>query len=466
MVTYIPQKISNTGFLIYAISIVLVSLAFINFAIDWRWMLLGFVEVGTFFLLSNRMSRQWQRSLPKNFALNLFTISFLLRLAWVVFSYFFYINLTGQPFEFDAADSLAYHEDPAWLASEPWETTWNYLFRDRAGYSDSGYVLYMTVVYKIFGPSIFFARVLKCVISSITVVLLYRLATRTAGEEVGRMTGVFAMLMPNLIIYCGLHLKETEMVFLLVAFLERADHALRAPKIRFWDVAIPLLLGISLFTFRTVLGAVALFAFIAGVLFNSASKTKWGRRIRVAAWILLALGVMAGGAIVSEVEQYWNDRGSNQALKREQQTFRGNQWARYATAPVMAPMMFVIPLSTMVDTGQENQMVMHGGNFVRNFMGAFVILTLVSVFFEKKNWRDFSLLGSFVIGYLMVIAMSGFANSERFVLPALPVLIIMWAYGISELNMKKFRFVRIWYIIVPVMEFAWAYFKIGSRGLL
>ena len=169
---------------------------------------------------------------------------------------------------------------------------------------------------------------------------------------------------------------------------------------------------------------------------------------------------------LNEVEQLWTNRGANQEAKRMEQTSRGNQWAKYATGTVMAPMIFIMPLSTMVDTGQGNQMVIHGGNYVRNFMGVFVLITLFVVLFKKKNWRNFALIGSFVVGYLGIISMSGFANAERFLLPGLPCLIIMWAYGISELTPKSFKFVKYWYVIVPVIEIGWAYFKIGSRGLL
>ena len=75
-------------------------------------------------------------------------------------------------------------------------------------------------------------------------------------------------------------------------------------------------------------------------------------------------------------------------------------------------------------------------------------------------------MGSFVIGYLSVIALSGFASSERFLLPGLPGLIILWANGVSELSVKNYKFVRFWCLLVVVMEVGWAYFKIGSRGLL
>jgi hypothetical protein len=466
MITYFPKTISNRGVLLYVASLAAVSIAFANYAMDAVWIGLGMVEVIAFFLLSNRLTQQWQRVSVRDFTKNLVVTAFLLRLVWVLFSYFFYQSKIGVPFEFGAADSLGYHGEAEWLAGEPWTYIWHYLFVSRSGVSDSGYSLYLTFVYKVFGPNVLVARLLKALYGALTCMLLYLLAARNMGERVGRMAGIFAMLMPNLIIYCGMHLKETEMLLLIVAFLERADYVLRAKKYTWWNILLPLALAGSLFMFRTVLGVVALFAFATAVIFSPDRVVGKGRKVMLAVWVLLAIAVLAGGTIRTEVEGYWENWDSNQDLKRTQQTSRGNQWAKYATATVLAPMEFVMPLSTMVDTGQHNQMVLHAGNFVRNFMGVFVLIALITVLFVKKNWRNFSLVGSFVIGYLGVISLSGFANSERFLLPGLPCLIIIWAYGISELNAKNYKYFNYWSLIVVVMEVAWAYFKIGSRGWL
>jgi hypothetical protein len=184
------------------------------------------------------------------------------------------------------------------------------------------------------------------------------------------------------------------------------------------------------------------------------------------AWGILAISTLAGGVISTEIQSTWEDRGDNQIAKRTHQTNKGNQWAKYATGTVMAPMMFVMPFPTMVDVDQQyNQQMLSGGNYVRNFFGGFVLIAIFSAIFITKNWRNLSLIGSFAIAYLGIISSSGFANSERFLLPALPILLIMAAYGISLLNAKNYRFVKIWYYVVPVMAVAWAFFKLGSRGL-
>ena len=466
MITYFPKTISNRGLALYMASLLLVSIAFMNYAMNVVWFVLGILEVSLFFLVSNNLTKKWG-SLPSGlFIKNVFWVALLLRVVWVVFSYFFYMSQTGQPFEYEARDALGYHLDAEWLASESWDTTWFYLFKGRSNYSDSGYCLYLTLLYRIIGPNVFLTRIIKAIYSALTCVLVFKLASRTMGENVGKIAAIFAMLMPNLIIYCGLHLKETEMILLMVLFLERSDYLLRSRKITLVNVLVPTVIAGILFLFRTVAGVVAFFSLVTALLFSPNRVVKKGRRIVLVAWTILGISVLAGGTIMNEVEEMWANRNSNQESKRTEQTLRGNQWAKYATGTVMAPMVFVLPFSTMVDTGQENQMMLHGGNYVRNFMGVFVLIALISALFVKKNWRNFALIGSFVIGYLGIISMSGFANSERFLLPGLPCLIIFWAYGVSILNKKSYRFVKIWYYIVPVMEIGWAVFKIGSRGLL
>ena len=131
----------------------------------------------------------------------------------------------------------------------------------------------------------------------------------------------------------------------------------------------------------------------------------------------------------------------------------------------MAPMIFVLPFSTMIDVDQQYaQQTKHGGNFIRNFMGFFAFLAIFEAF-RRKQWRDFSLIGAFVVAYLGVVSLSGFSNSERFLLPGLPCLIMMWSYGVSVLRKWSFKLLPYWCVVVFAMEFAWAYFKLGSRGL-
>ncbi len=466
MVLFFPKQIAQRAIVVYLASLVVVSILFMSHAMEIGYILLGCLFVFSFFILVVRCTTEWMTISEKAYVKYVFFISLALRSVWVVFSYFFYIEVTGIPFEFSAADSMGYHYDAEWLAGSPWSETWSFLFGGYKNYSDSGFPFYLAIVYRIFGSGIIIPRLINALLSSWTCILVYRLSSRTFGEETGKMAGIMMAFMPNLIIYCGYHLKETVMLFLEVACLERIDFMVRNHRFALRDFVLPVLLALSLFFFRTVLGAAVVFAFASTILLSSApAMKKTGKRIALIGWGVLALVVLGGGTIATEVEGYWEQREENVVRKRFQQTVRGNKWAQYATGAVMAPMVFTLPFATMVNVDEQyGQQEKSGGNYIRNFMGFFAILAVYEAF-RRKKWRNFVLIGAFVVAYLCVISTSGYSNSERFLLPALPGLIMMWAYGVSALREKTYKLLTPWCFVVFAMEVGWAYFKLGSRGL-
>ena len=466
MIPFFPKQIATKGIYLYLGALAAVSIFFIRHAMSWEYILMGIAWVVGFFLLSSYCSKKWQDLPQKRLLINLFFIALGLRVFWVFFSYIFYTIKTGIPFEFSAGDALWYYEESTGNIHTEWKNIWNYLFVDTTSVSDSGYVFYLTFWAKIFGENILFPRLINSVFSAAAVPLIYLLAKRNIGEEGGRLAAIFACFMPNLIFYCGLHMKEAFMIFLIVAYLERADYLIRSKHYNILNIALPVFLALVLFTFRTVLGAVAVFSLATALVFTNTSVIGRGKRIMLIGWGVLAALTFTGGTIMNEVDGLIEQKDINQSNKRLMQTERGNQWAKYATGTVMAPMMFVLPFPTMVDVDEQyTQQMLSGGNFVRNFLGGFVLIAVFSAIFITKNWRNLSLIGSFVIAYLGIVSISGFSNSERFLLPGLPVLLIMAAYGVTLLNEKNYKFIKIWYWVVPVMAFAWAFFKLGSRGL-
>ena len=467
MVPFFPKQIVNRAVLVYGIALALVSVLFFSHTMKIGYYVLGILFVTIFFTLTHIWSLQWRREEKKYYISTIFWLAVLLRFVWVVASYFYYIEVTGTPFEVDSADARGYHYEAEWLASEPWSVAWHYYFGSNVtGISDVGYPLYLTVLYKVFGPIIIIPRIIKVFLSAFTCLMIYRLSSRTFGEDVGRMAGIMCLLMPNLIIYCGYHLKETEMIFLEVAFLERADYLFRSRKMSIWNIVLPSLLAASLFFFRTVLGAAAVCAFATGVLLSSApAMKKNGRRMALIGWGVLCILLVSGGTVMTEIEGFWEQKEANVTNKRMEQTNRGYQWAKYATGSVMAPMVVALPFSTMVNVdNQVAQQTKHGGNYIRNFMAFFAVLAMYEALRQKK-WRDYALIGAFVFSYLGVVSLSGFSNSERFLLPGLPGLIMMWAFGVSTLRVETWRLINPWCVIVVLMELGWAYFKLGSRGL-
>ncbi len=465
MVPFFPKTIANRAIAVYVLALTLVSVFYMEYRMLWGYVLLGFFCVLGFFIFTNHWSESWRAFSEKRFVKTLFWTALGIRLVWVFVSYYYYTAMTGQPFEFGAADSISYHDEAVWLAGSDWSFVWDYYFGG-IGVSDVGYPLYLTILYKIIGPVIIVPRIIKALLGAYTCFLLYRLSQRTFGENTARMVGIMSALMPNLIFCCGYHLKETEMLFLEVAFLERADYLFRSHKSTFWNIFLPSLLALSLFFFRTVLATVAVFSLATAVLFmNTPSMKRGWKRVTLICWGVVCLLVLSGGTIMTEVEGYWERKEENLTKKRYEQTLRGNQWAQYATGAVMAPMVFVLPFSTMVNVSEQyGQQEKSGGNYVRNFMGFFALLGIYEAI-RRKKWRDFALVGSFAVAYLGIVGISGFSNSERFLLPGLPCLIMIWGYGISTLRPKTFKLLNPWCVVVVAMEFAWAYFKLGSRGL-
>ena len=468
MIPFFPKQISYRAIVTYIISLSIVSIVYLQYAMKFGYILLGISSVLLFFLATSQWTTNWTSHNEKWFINHIFFIAAGLRLIWVVASYFYYQQATGIPFEFEAADSIGYHESGLWLSTSPLSEGLEAFFGpDSVGVSDAGYALYMGVLYRIFGPVIIIPRILKAFIGAFTCILLYHLAKRNFNEQIARMAAIMCALMPNMIIYCGLHLKEVEMIFLEVAFLERTDYLLRSRKLTFGNMVLPTLLAGSLFLFRTVLGATAIFSFATAILFSSTPTMKKNlRRLALAGWGVLCMLLLSGGTIMTEAEGYWEDKSENLSNRRLEQTSRGSQWAQYATGAVMAPMVFVLPFSTMIDVNQQyGQQEKHGGNFIRNFMGFFAILGIFESI-RRKRWRDFALIGSFVIAYLGIVSLSAFGNSERFLLPGLPCLILIWSYGVSVLNKSSYKLLTPWCAVVVLMEFAWAFFKLGNRGML
>lgn len=463
MVPFFPKIIANKGILVYFLSLAIVTVCFSSHAMGIEYIVLGIMWVSGFFTFSASNTKKWAKLNTAQFCKTIFWTAFGLRIIWVIFSYFFFQAKYGQPFEFEAADSIGYHQEAEWLSSAGWETAFNY-WSHSGGVSDTGYPFWLTCIYNVFGPSIIIARFFKAILSSFTCILVYKLASRNIGEFPGRMAAIFSVVMPNLIIYCGLHVKETEMIFCILMFLERADYLIRIRKYNFVNIIVPALFAFSLFFFRTVLGVVALMAFFAGLLFTSSRIVGTAKRILLIVFWTFVVTTFVGGTISMEINNYWNLRDYNEAAKRAHQVAGGAQLAQYAKGAVLAPAIFILPLSTMVDTNQDTQMILHGGNFVRNFMGVFVLIALFHAIFKGRNWRDLSLIGAFTIGYLGIIAVSGYGNAERFLLPTLPCLLIMAAYGVSLLNGKYYKWVKYWYVIVIFLEISWATAKMINHG--
>jgi hypothetical protein len=282
--------------------------------------------------------------------------------------------------------------------------------------------------------------------------------------------------MPNLIYYCSFQLKEVEMVFLAVLFIERADFLLRKGNLSFMPTALLLMIPAVLFTIRTALAAVLIMAFFCTIILSSERVVSWGRRtlMLIMAILFAIMILMTSTSIGQDIQQMWQTRGTNQEATMKWHSERAdkggfsNQFAKYAGAAVFAPMIFTIPFPTMNEVpGQENQKLVHGGNFVKNIMSYFTIMALVIMLFSGA-WRKHVLPIAVLCGYLVVLVFSSFAHSERFHLPILPLTLMFAALGISLIKDNPWikKYFNYWCVLMFLVAIAWNWFKLAGRGMI
>ena len=463
----------------YVVALLGVNLINSNYATEWYFWLFGIVWVAGFFYLSIKFSHEWDTiriRKSKAFEKKLFLTGFGLRVLYSIFIYFFYINMTGLPHEFQAADSIAYLETvEEWSNVYGTEAFWEMLeYQARYNLSDMGFPIAEFVFVKLFGldASYIIIRIINSILGAYMAVIIYRIASRSFGENTARIAAIFCMLHPVLICYSGIMLKEILMTFLLVLFIDMSDRLLHDRRYTFKTIVPLLLVGLSLFTFRTVLGIVAFMAVFFALIMIDTRIVSLGRKITTSILLIGLLLMVASENIMHEVREVTStDVRAQQEVSMTKRYGTeggrkgGNMFAKYAGTAVFAPLIFTIPFPTMVIAeGQEDMRLIHGGNWVRNVMSGFVLLSMFMLLLSG-DWRKYTLPLAIMIGYLFMLAFTQFAHSLRFHIPVIPFEMMFAAYAITNMRKKHRNWYQIWCIFMVVTCFAWNWFKLAGRGL-
>lgn len=392
-----------------------------------------------------------------------------IRIVYVILIYFFYLSKTGQPFEFSAGDSRGYHGEAEYIVFLfENNALWYYFTGYSQGYSDSGWPFIIGLFYIFFFKNILLIRLLNAFVGAWTVVFIYKIAQRNFGETSARITAIMAVMLPAFIYYSGLHLKETFMIFLLMAFINKADALLHSRNYSLITIAQVVLLGASLFFFRTVLAAAAWFSLMSAFLLSSEKLMSQYKRIVLISWFVVGSIFVFSGKILDEVNAYMGMSKTNQEQKYDYFSTRqgANQLAKYGNAAIFIPMILPAPFPTLVNiTTQQNTMMINGDLFTRNIYVFFVFIAFY-VLFKNKMLRKNLLLSVFVATYLLILANSGYALSPRFHVPALPFLILFAGFGVTQTTRNNASYYVLYVIFISMLVVAWNYFKLAGRGMI
>lgn len=492
---YLPKWITNKALTAYFVALLAIIGLYSSYMLPWYYMLAGVVSVTAFFYGGAQLSREWSIErvrTTKSFEKKVFRIALLPRLGWTILIYFIFLETYGDPFGFIGMDEGAYNWQGQTVAKLLSKGNLHLIdglrrYDPALDFSDMGYGIYLGFIYFLFGESILLVRIIKCFISSYTCVLVYRLAKRNFGEFVGRLSAIFCILWPGFWFYCGTLLKEIEMIFLCVLFINQADVMLRDRKFTLWRIVPVLLLALTLFSFRTPLALVAVLSLLFTIVMSSTKVVSWGKRLMVGVLAIGLIGVTMGNRVQEETSGLLETVRSDQqksnmewrAVRKDAAGYQ-NKFAKYAGAAVFAPLIFTIPFPTMVSPyeGQQTQKILHGANFIKNLLSGFLIFAMFALLFSGR-WREYLLPLSFLLGYLVVLTFSNFAQSGRFHMPVMPLEMIFAALG-AQLVMsgesffkrggKKVGTYKKWYLywVIACVIFAigWNWFKLAGRGII
>jgi hypothetical protein len=468
--SYIPRFFTQKSIVAFLGVFILCSILFFSRMLPALWILFGFLEVICFFYFLNTLTKRWNKISERSFEKKLFWTSFWIRIAWVLFSFFFYTAMSGMPFEFEAGDSKGYHGEAMWLLGLAQDGKLEqYRIYIGKNYSDMGYPVYLALIYSVFGDNILIPRLIKVVLGTYICLFTYKIARNNFGESTGRIAGIMTMLVPNLIYYCGLHLKETEMVFLVVCFIYLADKILRSRKLTLTAIAWLALIGAALFFFRTVLAVCLISSIVLAALFTSQRVSALGKRIGLIVMLIGGIFFLTTTPLVDNVNLYLRLRNKNQASQMKNYAIhrdkgQTNKLAVYGSRSVFLPFMIMAPFPTLINIpDQPNAMMMAGAYFTRNVYAFFVFMALLALY-KRKKLREHVLLLAFTASYIFVLASSGFALSERFHLPLIPFLLIFSAYGISQMNQNNKKYYLPYLVFIVLVVIGWNWFKIAGRS--
>ena len=446
---------------------------------DFNLVMASVVSILLFFYGGKTMSKSWEHKKAKTFVRNIFIIGFIIRLLWLLYVWFFfnmdhYGALYGE--QADVEWYMPFGKDLAqWITGESKWSLGQIVRINGAAMDDVGYPMWLGIGYAIWGEwSIaFIPMLIKCIVSAYCAVCIYHIAKRHFGEGTARMAAIFVCVNPNMIYWCGNMFKEAEMVFLVCLAIDNFDRVLSSGKqFTFKNLLPGILAGIALMFFRVALGLVMFLAVFAHVVMASQRVMSLGKKVLAGMLVTIVLTVSMGDRIRTQSRALVE--GAQSGYQQENMEWRsrragGNSFAKYAGAAVFAPLIFTIPFPTFnaAQEGQLLQIQLAGGSYIKNIFSFFVIL-VVFMMLISGEWRRHVFILAYTCGYLMVLVMSAFAQSGRFHMPVIPMLMLFAAYGV-QIGKTNAR-VRKWFPIVLVLEvvacLAWNWFKLKGRGMI
>lgn len=448
---------------------VLITLLFFDFAMPIGILLAGLTIVFLFFFGLNYFSTSWIQSSFDKLELRIFFIALLIRVVFLGYLYLltFWFDPDSFPFEIYAADSWVYHNVTLELIDAPLSDWLGIVENRMKSRSDFGYPIYQGTLYTLFGPYTLIVRFFNCVMGSLTVVLLGRIVNQSWGSTHAKMTAIIAMLFPTLIWYCGIQLKETLMVFIVVSSFYFILKTRAQGKWNFWFIVLGFLMCFVLFFFRTFL---AVLVFVSLLLLFIPYKENKISSMALAS-IMLVLYMFYSLVVTSDVFKDVNHQleDSNdffsRNLENEKSLLGDVKFDQVALAPIIVAGAAITPFPSYLNTEARQLSIFSRfqNDLIRNMMYFFMYVGLYFTF--KNRFKEYIGIVFFLIAYLAVITSAANSFQARFHMPIIPFVVIFIGVGVVEFKSKSNKAWLVYLLFIFLAQLSWTYFKLNIRGI-
>ena len=404
----------------------------------------------------------------KLFLLGLFVFSLVLRLVYL-------LQIESNPFFYNPILDSLFHD--LWaksIASGDW-------LGEGVFFRAPFYPYFLALIYKIFGPDLFLARLIQHLIGSFSVILVYLLARKLFERKTAVISGILAATYWIFIYFEGELLLDVLLVFfdlLLLLLLYRA-----AEKPNFWSWFLAgLVLGLSAITRPNVLVIVP-FILIWLRLYYSQSKTwlvpfkHWVYVGIAAALVILPVSIrnyIAGddlvliasqgginffignnpysdgtSAVVPGLGDDWDyadavvlaEKETGRKLKPSQASnyFYRRGWdfifnQPQESLPLLWKKLYLFWNRIEISNNQDTYFFQRYSQLLRFLPTGFWLvgpLAILGILLALRNFRKYFLLLLFILAYMLTIVF--FFVADRFRLPLLPFLMILAGSAVVRL---------------------------------
>lgn len=449
---------------------IIISLMFFHFIMPLGILVIGLLIVFLFYLGLNYYSTKWEKRSFDSIVFELFLVSFIIRFIFLLYLYVltFWLDFDSFPFEIGAADSLVYQDVSLQLADAPFSDWAKILSKNMKSQSDYGYPLYQGLIYSLFGPYTLIIRVFNAILGSITVVFLGRIVKLSWGDIHAKMTAIIAMLFPTLIWFCGIQLKETLMVFLVVAAFYLFWRARATKAWNLWAILLVMFICFYLFFFRTFL-AVLVFVSIMMLFIPIKNGGRSGNFL----WLIAIIGIYIFYSLVvsvgffDDIERQVTDSEDffSRNLENEKSMLGNVKFDQVALAPVIVAGSIITPFPSYLNT-EERQLSIYTrfqNDLVRNMMYFFFYVGFYYV--VRNKFREYLAIMFFTIAYLGVITTAANSFQARFHMPIIPFIIIFIGVGVVEIRDRVNKYWSVYLLGIFAAQLMWVYFKLNIRGI-